>query len=174
MRKLFAFILVTTLLASCLRRDDFSDIPEIEYKSIFRDDRSLVIVISFTDGDGDLGLKDNQTQYPFGPCDPYYKNLVVDPYRLVDGEFVLSRLIVPGDCGTDTNIVYDTVGYDQRIKFIEPTGKDKTLEGDMEILLNGVLDEFPGDAIKFKVRLMDRALNFSNEVETDVVSIKPL
>jgi len=81
----------------------------------------------------------------------------------------LARKIVPSDCSPDTVTLWDTVGYDQRIKYIVQEGKDKTLEGDIEVVLNQVLDEFPNDTIKFKLILIDRDLNKSNEIETEIV-----
>jgi len=160
---------LSIVLLSCLRKDDFSEIPIIEYTEMYQFEQSLVIKFSFTDGNGDLGLKDDETYYPFGPCDEFYKNLIIDPYRRENGEFVLARKIVPSDCSPDTVTLWDTVGYDQRIKYIVQEGKDKTLEGDIEVTLNEVLNEFPNDTIKFKLILIDRALNKSNEIETDVM-----
>ena len=43
------------------------------------------------------------------------------------------------------------------------------MEGDIDVKLNEVLSEFPGDTILFKLRLYDRALNMSNEIETEVL-----
>lgn len=168
-RLILIFIFTAVLFQSCLRRDEFSDIPSISYTEMYKLENSLVIKFSFTDGNGDIGLKDSEDYYPFGPCDPHYKNLIVDPYRKVDGQFILARKVVPGECGPDTIATFDTVGYDQRIKYIVPESKDKTLEGDIEVILNEVLEEFPNDTIKFKLRLFDRALNPSNEIESDVV-----
>lgn len=170
MRRILAALLIAVfILPSCLKRDEFSDIPIIEYKSISQFENSLIVRFSFTDGNGDIGLKEDEDYYPFGPCDPHYKNLVVDPYRTVEGEFILARKVVPSDCGPDSITTFDTVGYDQRIKYIVPETRDKTLEGDIEVTLNEVLEEFPNDTIKFKLRLYDRALNASNEIETEVV-----
>ena len=169
MRKFIAILVIAALAGNaCLKKEDFSDIPKITYKEIYQVENSLVIRFAFTDGNGDIGLKESEDYYPFGPCDPYYKNLIVDPYRRVNGKFVLARKIVPSDC-FDTIVVWDTVGYDQRIKYIEPEGNIKTLEGDIEVTLNEVLDEYPNDTILFKLTLIDRALNRSNEIETDII-----
>jgi hypothetical protein len=138
---------------------------------MWRVENSLVIQFSFTDGDGDIGLKDDETYFPFGPCDKFYKNLIVDPYRTENGKFILARKIIKSDCSPDTAVIWDTVGYDQRIKYIVPEGKNKTLEGEIEVTLNEVLTEFPEDTIKFKLILVDRALNKSNQIETDAVII---
>ena len=170
MRKnLIAVSLIALTFSSCLDKDSFSDIPAIEYIDMVQADRSLVVRLSFTDGDGDIGLKPDEDYFPFGPCDQYYKNLIIDPYRKVNGEYILARIIVPSDCSPDSITTWDTVGYDQRIKYIVPETKDKTLEGEIKVTLNEVLEEFPGDTIKFKLTLIDRALNRSNTIETDAV-----
>lgn len=166
---MFFILSVSLLLSSCLKKEEFSNIPEIEYLEMWRVENSLVVKFSFTDGDGDIGLKDDEVYYPFGPCDEYYKNLIIDPYRTENGKFVLARKIVPSDCSPDTVVVWDTVGYDQRIKFIEREGSQKALEGEIEVTLNEVLEEFPNDTIKFKLILIDRALNKSKEIETEAV-----
>ena len=107
--------------------------------------------------------------YPFGPCDPYYKNLIIDPYILENGNFILARKVILSDCSTDSLILWDTVGYDQRIKHMTPDGRDKSLEGDIEVTLNEACLEYPNDTVKFKLRLIDRALNTSNEIESEAV-----
>jgi len=76
---LVAVLILTVVLSSCLRKDDFSEIPIIEFKEMYQIDQSLVIKLSFTDGNGDIGLRDDEDYYPFGPCDEFYKNLIIDP-----------------------------------------------------------------------------------------------
>ena len=165
---IFAGLIMFTSL-SCLKKEDFSNIPVIKYKTMWRVEQNLVIQFTFTDGDGDIGLKDDEVYPPYGPCDDYYQNLIVDPYRIDHGEFVLARKVIKSDCSPDTAIIWDTVGYDQRIKYLVPEGKNKALEGEIEVTLNQVLDEFQGDTIKFGLRLIDRALNKSNYIETEAI-----
>ena len=171
LKKCLIIVSVSLVLLACLKRDEYSNIPVIKYKSMWKSGNSLVIQFSFTDGNGDIGLKDDETYFPFGPCDKFYKNLIIDPYRMKNGEFILARKIVPSDCSPDTSILWDTVGYDQRIKYLVPETKDKTLQGEIEVTLNEVLDEFQGDTIKFRLILIDRELNKSKPIETDVIIV---
>ena len=58
--KLILGALVLTLLASCLKPPNYSFVPEIQFDSISNTSvnqliDSVTVVISFTDGDGDLG-----------------------------------------------------------------------------------------------------------------------
>ena len=169
MRPILLLTVFFIVLTSCLKKDEFSNIPAIDYKEMRRIDNDIVIKFSFTDGDGDIGLTDEETSYPFGPCDPYYKNLIIEPYILENGNFILARKVILSDCSTDSLILWDTVGYDQRIKHMTPDGRDKSLEGDIEVTLNEACLEYPNDTVKFKLRLIDRALNTSNEIESEAV-----
>ena len=82
----FILILIAASFYSCLDKEDFSEIPEITYEEYSIEGTSIVIKISFTDGDGDIGFRDGQEQYPFGPCDEYHYNLLIDPYFMQDGQ----------------------------------------------------------------------------------------
>jgi hypothetical protein len=156
---------------SCLNKEDFSEIPKITFKEMSIKGSSIVIKISFTDGDGDIGFKENEEQFPFGPCDEYHNNLLVDPYYMEDGQFVIGTVLdYDSECypkpSPDTGFYPDTVGYYYRLAYLVPDGKDKTLEGDIYITLNEALNEFPDDTVKFSIFLYDRALHKSNVVET--------
>jgi hypothetical protein len=57
--------LVYSSFNSCIKPPDYGEVPVIEYKSISADTvnentDSLIIVFSFTDGDGDVGPTDDQ------------------------------------------------------------------------------------------------------------------
>src|SRR5664279_2275587 len=64
--KLLIGAFVLTLLASCLKPPNYSPIPEIKFDSISATHvrqlvDSVTVIISFTDGDGDLGNLKNDT-----------------------------------------------------------------------------------------------------------------
>jgi hypothetical protein len=61
-----------TLLIGCFSPPEFSNVPHIDFKDIYfkdgatvTDPDSLVLVIDFRDGDGDLGLTSDETDPPF-------------------------------------------------------------------------------------------------------------
>src|SRR5687767_2628503 len=72
-RGLGIFLITATLFSSCFDPPQFPVIPEIEFeKIVFIDDPatvtdSLVLSISFRDGDGNLGVDPNDLRYISDP-----------------------------------------------------------------------------------------------------------
>src|SRR5688572_26799642 len=69
---LATFVLLCVVLGACFNPPEFSVVPNIRYESvIFKENPnpvlkdSLVIIINFQDGDGDLGLDVKQTDDPY-------------------------------------------------------------------------------------------------------------
>lgn len=73
MKKLF-FLVTSLVLYSCVEDNNVSTIPSISYENLifkksnnsFNQD-SLIITINFIDGDGNLGLSNNENNYPYHP-----------------------------------------------------------------------------------------------------------
>ena len=67
-------LIIFSLLFSCIEDNNVSDIPSISYESLefkksdnsFNQD-SLIITINFIDGDGNLGLSNDENNYPYHP-----------------------------------------------------------------------------------------------------------
>lgn len=152
--KVAALVAVTLVLGSCLKREAFPVEPVIGMKSVEMTGDSTLITITFTDGDGDIGLAESDTFPPFDAASTYYFNLFFDPQRKVNGTW------------TDVNLPY----Y-YRVAPITPTGQDKSLNGEIAWALR--LQFFPlpplshGDTVRFNIRLVDRALHVSNTVTTE-------
>lgn len=143
-------LLATFMLAGCLKTEEFPVEPRIIYKSYQAHPDSSSLTISFTDGDGDIGLDQGDTLAPFNPGSPWYNNFFVDYYRLVDGEWTLVEFPLP--------LYY-------RVPRITPSGQNKALEGDIAVrLYSAVVPQLPGDTIRFGIRLADRAQHMSNTV----------
>jgi len=73
MRKLFFYIL-TFIIIGCDNNNDISEVPFISHENIsFKKSQdniiqdSLILTINFTDGDGDLGLSNEEIYYPYHP-----------------------------------------------------------------------------------------------------------
>ena len=64
-----------SFLASCLKPQSFPPEPAIEFVSFEAQGDSGIIVFSFTDGDGDIGLGQEQLDPPFDTSSYYYYNL---------------------------------------------------------------------------------------------------
>ncbi|GAB4041932.1 hypothetical protein GCM10028774_51920 [Spirosoma jeollabukense] len=165
-------ILLTCLSASgCFNEPNYPNTPQISFKGFSRyvleagtgvgqqKRDSLVITIGFKDGDGDLG--DN---IPIDPNDSIrYKqaggwgNYKIITYRLENNQY---KEVPPGEA--------NTLFFPQ----LSREGKKGPIEGDLEleqIYLYGT--QFKNYPVKFRIQIRDRALNLSNEIETDTISV---
>lgn len=162
MRKLLITGVGVLFLASCLKREDFPIRPQIEYISytpnlnpVSAADSIGKVKFSFTDGDGDLGLGQGDTLAEFGIGQPYYYNLFVHYYEKQNGQYVEFVPVFP---------------FHVRFQSLTPTGKDKTLEGEMEVGVY-VRPGSPFDTVRYEMYIVDRALHFSDTIVTpDIVS----
>ena len=171
-------ILALSLIAllGCQEKMEYPIEPKITYEGlsyIMDADSTLtgevVLSIGYTDGDGDLGLDDADTLYPFGPNDPHYYNLIVDYLKWNGSTFVETPLL----SWNPQTQSYDTVSFNARFK--------RLVFNDEEIAISGTIDYSmmvynplsPNDTIKFRIHLIDRALHESNTVETDMISFAP-
>ncbi len=151
---ILSFILVALIIISCSKKEEYPIIPEIEYlgmtlvynPNLNKFDRG-VLKISFKDGDGDIGLFDNESE------PPYDYNFFVKYYELQNGEEV--RIIV-----NDSN------EFNARIPILTPIGSVKAIKGEIEdtLFIFNPLSTF--DTIKFEAYLKDRALHKSNTIST--------
>ncbi|MCB9183207.1 MAG: hypothetical protein H6591_04760 [Flavobacteriales bacterium] len=149
------------LLASlgCLKREEFPAEPSIAYKSFTQYGDSASLVISFTDGDGDIGLDESDNQPPFDVGSDYYYNLFCDYEELRDGVWTPVSLALP-------------LRY--RVPRITPTGQNKTLEGEIAVALAWpVIPDAEVDTVRFQLRLLDRALRSSAQVATEPIIEQP-
>ncbi|MFC6999482.1 hypothetical protein [Rufibacter roseus] len=168
---ILAFALSALGLESCYPEPDFDLTPSITYRGVEQYTRrnaqnalfdSLVLVVRFQDGDGNLGLSATLPEdeaAPFNPGSEFYHNFLVNIYRKENGEFVPIRV---GNQAINYNGRFPRVSTDTRV---EP------LEGDIRFSLNIFRNNAirQGDVIKFDIQIIDRALNKSNVVETSEI-----
>jgi|688.fasta_scaffold27922_6 hypothetical protein len=137
-------------LFSCSSDSNLDPKPKIVFKSLTTEPDSSFLILGFTDGDGDIGLSQNDTAGEFR------YNCFIDIYRQTNGQWVKQEFWIP---------------YYYRVPVLKKTKKDKPLEGDIVIEL---LDFPPDlatpeiDTLKAVIFIKDRAQNKSNEVESDV------
>lgn len=153
-----AILLAGPLFAACLKPEAFPEEPRITYKSFEQYGDSASVTISFTDGDGDVGLDASDNAAPFDVSSPYYHNLFISYDTLRDGAW--------GPVGLALPLHY-------RIPRITPTGQNKALEGEIAVAIKpwpiplGV----PYDTVRFHVRMVDRALHESNTVTSVAIKV---
>ena len=158
-------LLLVLLLNSCEKEPEFSIIPEIEfvefiqYKNDFGKDTALKLVISYTDGDGDLGLEQGDTLSPFNQGSLYHSCMYIYYYEYVDSQFVEVRPEIGGIP------IGDTIRFPYRYRNLTPETPNKTIIGEIAWHTN-LIQPQKNSLIKFKIFIFDRALHKSNEIET--------
>jgi len=172
-------ILITVLgatLFSCRKIEEYPVEPVIAYDNFVlllntqtgKTERG-VLSISYTDGDGDLGLDPSDTLPPFNRGSDYYYNFLIKYYEKQNGTFVEVPLL-----SWDPDLQkYDTITFNGRFPNLTPEHGNKNIKGVIQdtLYVNNPLSDF--DTIKFKVSIYDRALNLSNEVETpEIIVVK--
>ncbi len=151
------------ILFSCRKKENYPDTPHIEFKSFSKiqnatiyDDKGIV-TLSFTDGNGDIGLAMGDTFSPYSPGSPYYYNFFIQYFERQMGVWTKVEPPLP---------------FNARIPLINPSGKEMPLSGDlqMEIYINNPLSTY--DTIRFELYILDRALNQSNSITTPEIIVK--
>lgn len=169
-------------VCSCQKPIEYPIEPEIAYEGftyLINPDSTFsgegIITFSYTDGDGDLGLDDNDTIYPFGFNDAHYYNMVVDYLKCVNGEFVKTPLLSPHvpTGPADTLVLFDTVTFNARFKRLRDSEEPKAISGTIDYKLTVQNPLSPNDTIKFEIRILDRALHESNVIQTDPIITNP-
>ncbi|QJW88280.1 hypothetical protein HNV11_02250 [Spirosoma taeanense] len=168
---LFVFGIALTLSA-CFNEPNYSDTPEIEFKEVSppytieagtgigkqkRD--SVIITIGFKDGDGNLG---NDVPVPKADSARYvsngnWGNYKIRTFRLVNKKY------------EEVNLQENRILYFPDLTKGKPKG---AIEGTLEfrqIYYYG--NRFRRYPVKYQIQIRDRALNQSNVIETDTVTV---
>lgn len=161
-------------LVSCHKEPEFPKEPVIKYVDLQKiptsegiDDKGI-LKISFTDGDGDIGLAQSDTTPPYDKNSMYYYNFIIKYFEKQKGVF---KEIVVSTYNYQTGL-FDTLSFNSRIPILNASGDEKPLEGDieLELFINNYASKY--DTIQFKMYIIDRALHKSNEVSSPEIVIK--
>ncbi len=198
-------------LVSCYDKPDFIDQPMITFDRVFidetRSDDSLIVVslvVDFQDGDGDLGITDEErvsttsiyreilrvevvdtnisqngdtTFTTIGINNPLGRNIFVTTYKEFGEEFIEMELPLPNFPNqnfTTFNGIFPPLFEDE--------DDDGPLEGEIEYRIEFPLISDPfnprgfqiNDLLRFEIQISDRAFNLSNIVTTDTIRVSPL
>ncbi len=162
-RFIFSLLLISVILSSCFKNQEYPIEPIISDPSFILTGDSAVLNFSFTDGDGNVGLEPSDTLSPHDANSFYYYNLYVDYYEKKDVEGWQRGRDLEGD----------SIVFKYRLKTINVKGKSKAIKGTMEVnmqFFNNPLSA-DSDTVKYTIRLIDRALNVSNTIETSEIII---
>ena len=161
-------------LISCLKPESYPNEPILKFLSFessmypteLADSGKLIF--SFTDGDGNIGLGQNQLDSPFNPGSFYYHNCYINYYEMMDGDWVRAT----SDPQGNNSSFADSITYSYRIGNMTPVGQNKALKGEIEIVLepfyfNPISNH--SDSIKYSILLIDRSLNHSNLIFSSTI-----
>lgn len=153
-------ILIIGSIYSCRPDKTFPDEPIIKFEELVKikgqngKDTISIVTISFTDGDGDLGLKQSDTFPPFDTI-PYSSNFFAAYFEKQNGVFVEINLAIP---------------ITARIPNLTPEGKNKAIEGEIDMSMQ-LKPGAVNDTIRYEIYIVDRTLNHSNTVTTSPIVI---
>jgi hypothetical protein len=146
----FVFAVALAMTFGCKKPNSYPDEPAIKLSSItvIKNpanglDSIARVVISFTDGDGDLGTE----QYD-GP-----DNFIVNLFEKNNGTWVA---ILPSLSG--------------HLPYLTPSGSNTALKGDIEHDI-GLPFGLVNDTLRFDIFIYDRALHQSNTVTTPEIVV---
>lgn len=159
--------MLSVMFGSCLKKKEFPIEPIIEFKSFEVYGDSVYITISFTDGNGDIGKLTTDTLAPF--IDRFRNNIWVDYLENQGGTWVARTDI----SGPDGNGIYPMDYHTPDELYQEYQETTDAMQGDITFVIIGdYYDDTNTDPYKYEFRLVDRALNVSNTVDTGSM-IKP-
>ena len=171
-KALVIFVFTLLALASCQEMMEYPIEPKITNEGlayVMNADSTLtgevILSIGYTDGDGDLGLDDADTVYPFGPNDPHYYNLIID-YLKWDGSSFVETPLLSWNQLTQS---YDTISFNARFKRLVFNDEEKPISGTIDYMMTLFNPLSPNDTVKLRARIIDRALHESNAIETEII-----
>ena len=149
------------VMASCFKGETYPDEPIISDANVVVTNDSAVLTFSFTDGDGDIGLADDELDAPYDSASYYHFNLYLEYFEKQDAGGWEPGLDAEGD----------TIVFKYRLEPIIVQGKKKGIKGTMDVVINPFYNAASpeSDTIKYSVKLIDRALNESVVIETDPI-----
>lgn len=168
----YSFLPLLVLLTSCWKEPNYPKEPEIEPSYVTQKTirdlldnpvAEVTIAIKFKDGDGDLGLNDEDIlKPPFNdvPGNKFVNNYFVETLIEQNGVYVLY----------ETNI---TDAYTGRFLRLDPDNKGRTIEGELRrsFEVPEGFDITDGTKMKFRIQIADRSLNLSNTIETEPITL---
>jgi hypothetical protein len=185
MKKIIALFFCSALFTACKKDNADPEPPEISFvgfnyleKDASGKDTKIEMIISFKDRNGDLGLRENEKK---DQCGHDVQNLKAIYERNENGVFVPDYIPLDPplkDTIWDDNCNYTLsdsllISFGRSITYIEPEGNNKSIEGEISIVL-----DYSSDLIllkpsgRFKIYLVDRAGNKSNEIYTDELRLQ--
>ena len=159
-------IILTIILSQCRKIENYPDEPQISFVEVIVKDsfdvlqnkiKHVTLKFRLIDGDGDVGLDEQDTLGPFSRDSAYYYNLFIREYEKIGEEFV----------EVEDNIF----PRNYRIPNLTPEGQNKTLVANVSVEIEYGYSELTPllfTEFKYYFKLVDRSFNYSN---TDTSSL---
>lgn len=148
------WLLSSLLCVGCLKREEYPATPVITcagtqlFQNVAGNDSAAIIQLTYTDGDGNIGLAQGDTALPYKG--QFYYNCFVEYYEKQNGVWIKPPLNPP---------------FYYRLPPLYEGSNGIT--GTIDIKLNAPFySPSPFDTFKYSITIADRALNLSNTVET--------
>ncbi len=181
---LVIFLFLT--FSSCFKDPGYPKEPHIIFKSIKQTGNNVIDVkVNFTDGDGDLGLTDDDNLPPFNQVltyDTLLKDTIQTNFNYNNYHFIF--LFKNPDstfktCEDSPDICNELIekglrdlSQVSRFMDLNPDRKARPLAGELTFEVPILSSLFRGKIIKLKIFIQDRALNESNTILTDSLLIQ--
>jgi len=164
---IFILAMIVVGLGSCMDKDQFPLYPVLTYKDFLKVQNENgvvekgVLILEFTDGDGDIGLEDSDTLPPFHSEGGNYYNFIINLFEIKNGQYIPLQF-------PDT-----TFTYNSRIPMINLSGNSKAIKGELEYTFDLLIMQnfLNSDSIMIETYIVDRELNESNIVNSPGLSI---
>ena len=165
---IFLLFFLISILTACPEPHSYPIEPQIQFEQVqLKDSLDLLgntnkvykLKFGITDGDGDIGLKEEDTTGIYAPDSIYSNNLFTTLYEIVNG---------------DTLKIDSSKQRNFRVPYVQPQGQNKTLIADIFIDINFSYDgdgNLPYDSIYFDFYIIDRDLHKSNIQSSPVLKL---
>lgn len=173
---LIAVVVFLLVYSSCRSFEEFPDEPVITYSGFLLENNIEtgitergVLILDYTDGDGNIGLAESDTFPPFDYGSEYYYNMVITYFEMHHNEWEETDLVY----WNVQDQQFDTLSFSARIPVLTPRSGNQAIKGFIQdtLYLYNPLSEKAFDTIKFSVFIIDRLLNKSNTVETPAIIV---
>jgi hypothetical protein len=157
-KQIMAICGISLLLISCFKSEEFPLEPIISDPEVTNYGDSVVVSFGFTDGDADLGLDPGDTTGVNAPGSYYYHNIYLDYFEKDDNQGWVPGIDLNGD----------TIRFAYRIKPIPVSDNTKGIKGTIDVTVTSFANPFSdqSDTVIFEIKMIDRALNESNILQT--------
>lgn len=165
-RLVFMFFIAGLLGYGCMEKQEYPDVPVLEYagftKIVHPDgyDTAGIVQLSYTDGDGDLGLEEfDTTAY----------NFFVAYYKMNNGVLEVGRRY------NNQTGEWDTIHFNNRFNRLAPEDYSGWIKGTIEDTLQPLFDprsEKTQDTVQFRIHMIDQAGHSSDTVVTPMIIVR--